>query len=566
MSFTESFSDRWKDGKKIFVIIMVVNISAILLALFLPLKLVDISKETAIFAAFGIIIIVCLVGFLAFFNRLSNSPDFTKGEMRKTFAITIIMIYLLTISLVLTDQIDFFPTTDDGEKLTEQGEFNKDLLENFSYVVITVVIFYFGSRTYQQARGTKKDEDMSSRDELEKAETEVALAEAEITKVKAATTIAESELTTAEAESTKAETEVMIASKKVESAEEKILKMTDPVSKEAAKSEKVLAESEVTKAKVKEAIAKEKIEKAEKKLVETKTAETKVELKAELVFEKEKNAKKILNTKDSISKANTEAMLATMEAAKAETEAVLAKIKAETAKIKLEKEKMPEIMDVKTTSTPDIISLSPAEPIKQIQNEIISKFKKFVEQKGDAVTGLDILNFKREFTESIGELVSTRNDSINEEIKNLDPTDPEMHKRKHMLLEKKSQVTKDLAIRKVDRIHLCNTLNEIMKQDVPNLSLAKIMGEMNLTDLTAREIAQLISEGLIKPTHLGKKSFEVLQQEFFSLKNSYHPKTITEKEKDDFNIKLKTLIAEIQFLPENKQEQLYENVDKMLNP
>ena len=133
---SESFLDRWKDGKKIFAIIMVVNISAILIALFLPFSSIDISKDTALFAALGIIIIVCLVGFLAFFNRLSNSPDFTKGEIRKTFAITIIMIYLLILSLVLTNQIDFFPLTPDGTELTKQGEFNQNLLENFSHVVI----------------------------------------------------------------------------------------------------------------------------------------------------------------------------------------------------------------------------------------------------------------------------------------------------------------------------------------------------------------------------------------------------------------------------------------------
>lgn len=141
-----------------------------------------------------------------------------------------------------------------------------------------------------------------------------------------------------------------------------------------------------------------------------------------------------------------------------------------------------------------------------------------------------------------------------------------MSKKKQMFLDKKSQVTKDLAIRKVDRVHLCNALNDIMKQDVPNLSLAKLMEEMNLTDLTAREVAQLISEGLIKPIHLGKKSFEVLQQEYFSLKNSYRPKEMSEKEKNEFNEKLKTLIAEIQFLPENKQKELFDNVDDMLNP
>ena len=94
-----------------------------------------IQKNPAVFVALGVITVVNLVGFLAFFNRMSTSPDLTKGEMRKTFSITIIMIYLLVLSLTITGHIHW--------------DADKKLFENFTYVVITV---YFGSRTYKQAR------------------------------------------------------------------------------------------------------------------------------------------------------------------------------------------------------------------------------------------------------------------------------------------------------------------------------------------------------------------------------------------------------------------------------
>jgi len=186
-------------------------------------------------------------------------------------------------------------------------------------------------------------------------------------------------------------------------------------------------------------------------------------------------------------------------------------------------------------------------------------------QKGaDNVAGKDIINFTRKFTESVGDLISEKYASIDGDIKKLDSKDPDISKKKHKLEEQKIRFRKDLAIRKKDKEYLLNKLNDIMKQDVPNISLAKILEKLNLTDLTAREIAQLISEGVIKPMHIGRKSFEVLQQEYFSLKNLYRPGEMTDKELEEFNEKLKNLTAEIQFLPEDKQEKLYDNIDKML--
>ena len=141
-----------------------------------------------------------------------------------------------------------------------------------------------------------------------------------------------------------------------------------------------------------------------------------------------------------------------------------------------------------------------------------------------------------------------------------------MPKKKQILLEKKSKVSENLAVRMEDTIHVSDTLDDIMNQYVPNLSLEKAMRDLNLRNLTAREISAYISAGLLGEIHIGKKSFEVLLTEYFSLKNSYHPDTMTEKELKEFEEKLKILTAEINQLPKDKQEELFDKVDEMLNP
>ncbi len=50
------------------------------------------------------------------------------------------------------------------------------------------------------------------------------------------------------------------------------------------------------------------------------------------------------------------------------------------------------------------------------------------------------------------------------------------------------------------------------------------------TPISPREIAKKISKGIIPKQHIGKKTLAVLQQELFSLKNEYNPKTMTNKE------------------------------------
>lgn len=81
---------------------------------------------------------------------------------------------------------------------------------------------------------------------------------------------------------------------------------------------------------------------------------------------------------------------------------------------------------------------------------------------------------------------------------------------------------------------------------------------------SAREISKEISQGKIKPQHLGKKSFAVLQQELFSLKNSHKPRTMTNSDWEKFQQKLSSIKNGISKLDNKKhQRSLNNEVDKI---
>lgn len=81
-----------------------------------------------------------------------------------------------------------------------------------------------------------------------------------------------------------------------------------------------------------------------------------------------------------------------------------------------------------------------------------------------------------------------------------------------------------------------------------------------------REIMEAMNRGDIPRQHLGPKSFEVLKQEFFSLKSEYKPQTFTEDEFNDWNKKLAERMEEIEQLSPSEKDRLVKEVDDMLNP
>ncbi len=130
----ETFEHRWKAANWILLTVILVDVSALVIGVVFQILRND---PLPLVAGLGVIVIVTILGTLMGFNRLSESPDLTKGEMRKSIAITIIILYLLVIILAITTQ------------LALENEQEKLVIDNFSNVVIAVIIFYFGSRTAQ---------------------------------------------------------------------------------------------------------------------------------------------------------------------------------------------------------------------------------------------------------------------------------------------------------------------------------------------------------------------------------------------------------------------------------
>ena len=83
---------------------------------------------------------------------------------------------------------------------------------------------------------------------------------------------------------------------------------------------------------------------------------------------------------------------------------------------------------------------------------------------------------------------------------------------------------------------------------------------------SAREITKAITDGDIPPSRIGPGNFAILKQELFSMRNEYKPLTMTDKELLDYNKRLAEKIEQIATLSSGEQTQLYEQVDKMLNP
>ena len=83
--------------------------------------------------------------------------------------------------------------------------------------------------------------------------------------------------------------------------------------------------------------------------------------------------------------------------------------------------------------------------------------------------------------------------------------------------------------------------------------------------ISARKIAWEISTGKRKIQFIGAKSFEVLQQEIFSLKNRYNPETMTNYENYIFEKNLNATMESVLQLDNKKRFELYQKVDEMFN-
>lgn len=83
---------------------------------------------------------------------------------------------------------------------------------------------------------------------------------------------------------------------------------------------------------------------------------------------------------------------------------------------------------------------------------------------------------------------------------------------------------------------------------------------------SARELSKAISNGDIPRSRIGPGNFAILKTELFSMKNSYKPDTMTDKELLDYNKNLAEKIEQVETLTTSEQNELFEQVDAMLNP
>jgi len=78
---------------------------------------------------------------------------------------------------------------------------------------------------------------------------------------------------------------------------------------------------------------------------------------------------------------------------------------------------------------------------------------------------------------------------------------------------------------------------------------------------------EAINHDGIPRLHLGPKNFYVIRQELLSHKNEYNPQTFTEQEKIEWDDILFEMVQEIDnLLSASEREQLFKEVDEMLNP
>ena len=92
------------------------------------------------------------VGIITFFGTLvlanyvsSDSHDLDKGEIRRALTASLVVVYFTLLALVTCTTCGI-----------QDSEFAKKILENFTYVIVILIIFYFGSRTLETIRVTNK--------------------------------------------------------------------------------------------------------------------------------------------------------------------------------------------------------------------------------------------------------------------------------------------------------------------------------------------------------------------------------------------------------------------------
>ena len=105
---------------------------------------VDFALQLHSLKGVGIMGICILAGVLIGANILSEEMSLTTGEVRKAIAISCISV--------------FFGVLAFGESIKTDNDILKAILENFWWIIVTVIGFYFGGRSAEKIVESLKDE------------------------------------------------------------------------------------------------------------------------------------------------------------------------------------------------------------------------------------------------------------------------------------------------------------------------------------------------------------------------------------------------------------------------
>ncbi len=87
----------------------------------------------------GIFGVVVLFSMLIGSNIMSGSFDFSKAEVRRAISVSIVSV--------------FFMLLGKADRINIEENLVSLMLKNFWWIIITVVVFYFGSRTIEFLKG-----------------------------------------------------------------------------------------------------------------------------------------------------------------------------------------------------------------------------------------------------------------------------------------------------------------------------------------------------------------------------------------------------------------------------
>ncbi|HEU03995.1 MAG TPA: hypothetical protein ENH95_02595 [Nitrosopumilus sp.] len=124
-------ADDWKAKSIIAIIVGVVALIAFFVGVWMN-DIVVMIVPVSIITFFGVMSLSSLHSITS-----TGSKNDTKGVMRKSITATLILVFVIMLALTLKGEIDF-------------SKIPGSITDNFVYIIITIIGFYFGTRTVNE--------------------------------------------------------------------------------------------------------------------------------------------------------------------------------------------------------------------------------------------------------------------------------------------------------------------------------------------------------------------------------------------------------------------------------